>query len=212
MAHSTFRWVINVASSSPPMHMQIDVWPVSNLTVILLSYAILNLTREVQMKVLAFYSLRYGTIKRGNGDATSAVCRLRSDVSEVLYAIPTVLYYYTKSLYAKQWSKSSRRTCYRMTYASKYVRRGDAIQDVRSHKDLLCNVILFVGRTIYVAISVATMIWCDHCLLVSCDFVCIFKLRNVCSLVSGLPIWIRSVSDTIPLRTRRMALRHDWYV
>ena len=59
------------------MHMQIHVWAVSNLTVILLSYAILNLTREVQLKVLAFYSLRYGTIKRGNGDATSAVCKLR---------------------------------------------------------------------------------------------------------------------------------------
>ena len=41
---------------------------------------------------------------------------------------------------------------------SKYVRRGDGIQDVRSHKDLLCNVILFVGRTICVASSISMTI------------------------------------------------------
>ena len=62
-----------------------------------------------------------------------------------------------------------------MKYTSKYVRRDearrcDAIQDVRSHKDLLCNVILFVGRTIYVAISISMMILCEHCLLVALWF------------------------------------------
>ena len=59
------------------MDMQIDVWAVSNLTVVLLSNAILNITTEVMLKVLAFYSLRHGTLRRRNGDATSAVCRLR---------------------------------------------------------------------------------------------------------------------------------------
>ena len=37
-------------------------------------------------------------------------------------------------------------------------RRGEAIQDVRSHKDLLCNVILFVVHTICVASSISMMI------------------------------------------------------
>ena len=44
--------------------MQIEVRAVSNLTVVLLSFTILNLTTEVQLKVLALYSLRYGTLKR----------------------------------------------------------------------------------------------------------------------------------------------------
>ena len=61
----------------------------------------LNLTTEVPFKVFALYSLRYGTLKRGNGGATSAVCRLRKDVSEALYAIPNSSYY-AKSLYATQ--------------------------------------------------------------------------------------------------------------
>ena len=43
--------------------MQIEVWAVSNLTVVLLSFIILNLTTEVQLKVLALYSLGYGTLK-----------------------------------------------------------------------------------------------------------------------------------------------------
>ena len=38
------------------------------------------------------------------------------------------------------------------------------------HKYLLCNVILFVGRTICVAISISMMVWCDHCLLVALWF------------------------------------------
>jgi hypothetical protein len=166
MAHSTFRWVVNVSSSFPPMRMQIEVWAVSNLTFVVLSFTILNLVTEIPFKVLALCSLRYGTLKRGNGDATSAVCRLRKDVSDALYAIPNSLYY-TKSLYATQWSKISRSTCCSMKYTSKYVRRGDAIQDVRSHKDLPCNVIPLVGRTLCVACSIAMMMWCDHCLLVA---------------------------------------------
>ena len=38
------------------------------------------------------------------------------------------------------------------------------------HKYLLCNVILFVGRTICVAISISMMVWCAHCLLVALWF------------------------------------------
>ena len=34
---------------------------------------------------------------------------------------------------------------------------GFAMKDVRSHRDLPCNVILFVGCTIYVARSISTL-------------------------------------------------------
>ena len=74
------------------MPMQIEVWAVSNLTFVLLSFAIiytLNARSSVQM--LAFYSCRYVTLKRVNGDATSAVYRLRKYVSEALHAIPNCL-------------------------------------------------------------------------------------------------------------------------
>ena len=42
--------------------------------------------------MLALYSLRYVTLKRVNGDATSAVCRLLKYVSEALHAIPNCLW------------------------------------------------------------------------------------------------------------------------
>ena len=54
------------------MRMQIEVWAVSNLTFILLTFTILNLTTEVPFKVLALYSLRYGTLRYGNGEAMHA--------------------------------------------------------------------------------------------------------------------------------------------
>ena len=79
---------LKVSSNFPHMPMQIDVWTVSNLTFVLLSFKLLHSTTEVPFIVLAIYSLRSGTLKRVNGDATRAVCRLRKDVSEALYAIP----------------------------------------------------------------------------------------------------------------------------
>ena len=79
---------LKVSSSFPPMPRQIDVWTVSNLAFVLLSFKLLHSTTEVPFIVLAVYSLRSGTVKRVNGDATRAVCRLRKDVSEALYAIP----------------------------------------------------------------------------------------------------------------------------
>ena len=79
---------LKVSSSFPPMPRQIDVWTVSNLTFVLLSFTLLHSTTEVPFIVLAIYSLRSGTLKRVNGYATRAVCRLRIDVSEELYAIP----------------------------------------------------------------------------------------------------------------------------
>ena len=42
--------------------------------------------------MLALYSRRSVTLKRVNGDATSAVCRLRKYVSEELHAIPSCLW------------------------------------------------------------------------------------------------------------------------
>ena len=74
------------------MPMQIEVWTVSNLTFVLLSFAViytLNARSSVQM--LALYPHRSVTLKRVNGDATSAVCRLRKYVSEALHAIPNCL-------------------------------------------------------------------------------------------------------------------------
>ena len=79
---------LKVSSSFPPMPRQLDVWTVSNFTVVLLSFKLLHSKTEVPFTVLAIYSLRSGTLKRVNGDATRAVCRLRIDVSEALYAIP----------------------------------------------------------------------------------------------------------------------------
>ena len=71
------------------MPRQIEVWTVYNLTFELLSFKQLHSTTEVPFIVLAIYSLRYGTLKRVNGDAMRAVCRLRKDVSEASYAIPS---------------------------------------------------------------------------------------------------------------------------
>ena len=100
------------------MPRQIYVWTVYNLTFVLLSFKLLHSTTEVPFIVLAIYSLRSGTLKRVNGDATRAVCRLRKDVSEALYVIPC----------------DKRRSFAYSLY-------------------LLCSVIRFVGRTMYVASS-----------------------------------------------------------
>ena len=67
----------------------IEVWTVYNLTFVLLRFKLLHSTTEVPFIVLAIYSLRSGTLKRVNGDATRALCRLRKYVSEALYAIPS---------------------------------------------------------------------------------------------------------------------------
>ena len=80
---------LNVSSSFPPMPRQIEVWTVSNLTFLLLSFKLLHSTTKVPFIMLAIYSLRSGTLNRVNGDATMTVCRLRKDVSEALYAIPS---------------------------------------------------------------------------------------------------------------------------
>jgi len=71
------------------MPKQIEVWAISNLTFVLQSFTLLHSTAEMSFIVLAMYSLRSGTQKRVNGDATRAVCRLLKDVSEALYAIPS---------------------------------------------------------------------------------------------------------------------------
>jgi len=78
-----------VSSSFPPMPRQIEVWAVSNLTVVLLGYTQIHSTTKVPFILLAIYSLRSGTLTRVAGDATRAVCRLRKDVSEALHAIPS---------------------------------------------------------------------------------------------------------------------------
>ena len=52
------------------MSRQIEVWAVSNLTFVLLSFTLLHSTTEVPFIVLAIYSLQSGTLKRVSGDAT----------------------------------------------------------------------------------------------------------------------------------------------
>ena len=76
---------LSVSSSFPLMPRQIDVWAVSNKTFVLLSNTLLHSTTEFPFIVLAFYSLRSETLKRVNGDATRALCRLRKYLSEALY-------------------------------------------------------------------------------------------------------------------------------
>ena len=79
---------------------------------------------------------------------------------------------------------------------------GGVIQGVRSHTDLLCNAILFVGLSVCVA-EYQSLLWCDYCLLVALWF--LFHIE----LAKSLPFRFRS-SDLIPkfelqktLRTRR---------
>ena len=95
MSHTTLRWVVNV-SSFPPVPLQIEVWAVSNLTFVLLSFAILHSTTEVPFIFLVHYFRRSDTLKRVNGDATSAVCRLGKYVSVALHAIPNCLWIHEK--------------------------------------------------------------------------------------------------------------------
>ena len=96
--------------------------------------------------MLALYSRRSVTLKRVNGDATSAVCRLRKYVSEALHAIPNCLWIHEVLVRKRNETKAvvKSNTCRRSVW-------GGVIQDVRSHKDLLCNAILFVGRSVCVA-------------------------------------------------------------
>ena len=84
MAHCTFRSVVNVSSSFPPMRMQIEVWAVSNLKFVLLSFTILNLTIEVPFIVLVLYSLPYGTLKHGNGEAMPYTTFVRIKIYSVV--------------------------------------------------------------------------------------------------------------------------------
>ena len=104
MSHTTLRWVVNV-SSFPPVPLQIEVWGVSNLTFVVLNFAILHLTTELPFIVLALYFRRSETIKRVNGDATSAVCRQGKYVSEALHAIPNCLWIHEKIVRNKMEQK-----------------------------------------------------------------------------------------------------------
>ena len=91
MSHTTLRWVVNV-SSFPPVPLQIEVWAVSNLTFVLLSFATLHSTTEVPFIVLVLYFRRSDTLKRVNGDATSVACRLGKYVSVTLHATANCLW------------------------------------------------------------------------------------------------------------------------
>ena len=54
---------LKVSSSFPPIPRQVEIWAVSNLKFVLLSYTQLHSTTEVPFIVLAIYSLRSGTLK-----------------------------------------------------------------------------------------------------------------------------------------------------
>ena len=149
LSHTTLRWIVNVLSF-PSNPTQIAVWAVPSLTFVLLSLAIIySLNDRSSVWMLALYSRRSVTLKRVNGDATSAVCRLRIYIyiSEALYAIPNCLYNMPRNACTQRSETKAdvkSITCRRSVW-------GGVIQDVRSHKDLLCNVILYVGRTVCVA-------------------------------------------------------------
>ena len=66
------------------MRMQIEVWAVSNLKFVLLSFTILNLTIEVPFIVLVLYSLPYGTLKHGNGEAMPYTTFVRIKIYSVV--------------------------------------------------------------------------------------------------------------------------------
>ena len=83
---------LNVSSSFPTMPRHIEVWTVSNLTFLLLSFKLLHSTTEVPFIMLAIYFLRSGTLKRVNGDATRTVCRLRKYVSEAIQDVRSHTY------------------------------------------------------------------------------------------------------------------------
>ena len=85
MSNTSLRWVVNVRLY-PPVLMQIEVWAVSNLTFVLLSFAIQHTPNDSS----SVQSV--GTLKHINGDDTTAVCRLRKFVSEALHAIPNCLW------------------------------------------------------------------------------------------------------------------------
>ena len=90
MVHTTLRRCVSKYQAALHLCLGIEVWAVSNLTFVLLSYTQLHSTTEVPFIVLASYSLRSGTRKRVNGDATRAIYRLRKGVSLALYAIPAI--------------------------------------------------------------------------------------------------------------------------
>jgi len=116
------------------MSRPIEVWAVSNITLVLLSYTLLHSTTEVPLIVLAIYSLRSGILKRVNGETMRAV------------------YAGCAKMYLKHYMPFH------------------AIKVVRSHTYILCNVVHFLGCTIYVARSTSMIIRCDHCLLVALWF------------------------------------------
>ena len=82
VAYRSSTSCLKVSSSFPPTPRQIEIWAVSILTFVLLSYTQVHSTTKVPFIVLAIYSLRSGNLKRVNGDATRAVRRLLKDVSE----------------------------------------------------------------------------------------------------------------------------------
>ena len=149
LAPGTLRRIVDV-SSFPPMRVQIEVWAVSNLTFILLSFTKQNSTTEFQFKVLTLYSLRYVTLKRVKSVATSAVCRLRKDYLKH-YMLFKTLCITRNACTQRNETKALGLPVVKRNTRRRNVWRG-VIQDVRSHKDLLCNMILFVGYRVCVAL------------------------------------------------------------
>ena len=185
MSHTTLRWVVNV-SSFPPVPLQIEVWGVSNLTFVVLNFAILHLTTELPFIVLALYFRRSETIKRVNGDATSAVCRQGKYVSEALHAIPNCLWIHEKIVRNKMEQK---------------ILANLLLNEI--HVVEMCE----AGRYktfVHVTTSslrgwIPMIIWCDHCLLVALWFR--FHIALAKSLLFG-----SRYSDLIPKCERQKPL------
>ena len=144
--------------------------------------------------MLAHYSRRSVTLKRVNGDSTSAVCRA---TQICIWSIKC-----HSKLFMNTRNACTQRNETKAVVKSNTCRRsvwGGLIQDVRSHTDLLCNAILFVGL-FGLCSSIPIVIWCDYCLLVA------FWFRFHIELAKCLLFRFRS-SDLIPKCERQKTLR-----
>ena len=113
MSHTILRWVV-IVSSLPHMPMQIEVWAVSNLTFVLLSFAIPHtLNDRSSVQTVGWHSALVDSKLFVN---TRNACTQRNETQAL--GLPVVK------------SNTRRRNVW-----------GGVIQDVRSQKDLICNVI-----------------------------------------------------------------------
>ena len=113
--------------------------------------------------MLALCSRRSVTLKRVNGDATSAVCRLRKYVSEALHAIPNCLWMH--GILVRNAMKQ--KLLLNQMHVVEVCEGGDTSCSFAYRFTLQCDTIC---RAFGLCSSIPIVIWCDYCLLVSLRF------------------------------------------